>query len=115
VTLNIPDIPIDPVLLNPGDLFVCAVQAAGETSAFTAIGADRTIDTLLPYSSVTRGGSVPALADPLSNYMCRILINGEGGSLESSGRPDTWNGRSRPYALAFGEVIRIPLEDLLGN
>lgn len=115
VTLDLPaDLLVDPT--DPGsfvgDLFVSAVQRPGESAAFTAIGADRTIDTILPYSSATRGGVLPAIPDPQSNYMLRLLLNGEGGTV-LGGRRDRWNGTSKPYALALGEAIRIPLEELM--
>lgn len=116
VTLDLPlDLPVDPTMPggSPGDLFVSAVLVPGETTPHTAIGADRTFETILPYSSATRGGVVPVVPDPQSNFMLRLLLNGEGGSFTGGRRGDRWNGTGEPYSLGVGQAIRIPLEDLL--
>ena len=41
------------------------------------------------------------------------VIRPTSGATIPRGSSDRWNGRSRPYALSLGEVIRIPLEDLM--
>lgn len=87
---DITDINIDPT--GPSglvsNLYALGLLLPGETSPVTAIGADQVPgDTLLGDSSFTTSGVLPVSYDNTSNYMVRILLNGDRSTLEGEARP----------------------------
>lgn len=94
---HIPDLAIDPAA-SAANLFAVGLFLSGETfPALTAIGADQAPGaTILGDSSFTRSGVLPSRYDPASNYMLRLLLDGDRTTLEG-GAPSP--ARMSPHAL----------------
>jgi hypothetical protein len=88
---------VDPLLVP--NLFARALLLAGESlgTGATAVGADQAPgDTLLGNSSFTTSGVNPATYDISSNFMIRILTDGEGGTLPNQSVQPAGSALARP-------------------
>jgi len=106
--LDVPDVSFDARGLPSGiDLYGQVLFLPGDTAArATMLAADQMPGrTLLSNSFLSLGGTVPYVADPNSNYVIRLLLDGRIGTLED-GRADG-DGRRRPFGREVGRFIPI--------